>query len=1129
MPTGATLGDHVQFVATRLGWGAVAVVGAGLSLPARYPLTATLPPLVWAALDADPGGRALLDPDGRAEGASAQELVGHDPGRLFVAWTVIAGRPAARAAFQTMFAALDAERASQPAPAFDALARLLHDRIVEHVVSLNWDTGVEAAYRRRYGTDIPAGLLSKPHGDAARPDLPWVLPNDPGRLDPESLSTLERLRQTHPRTLLVVGYSESDAHVVDALIAPLSSEWETVRISPNAAGPNNVPRGADEILPPVADRVCAAETRTAWQHVTFASQRDGLAAALRGARLGPGDVDSCPRLPEAQQVVDALQAADAVALVGASGGGKSITAYQALRDLNVAGFEIVRAGERLADLGPHDAVTQLLAAPWPTVAFVDDAQALDPDLLRRLGELATPQRKVLVVSTDPVPGPALAVTIAEKRAVQLLAQAILERSADVLPRVRQLDDTVGDGYLDQPLERRVEIAAAQDVPWQFVFVLTGGWRRARQTLGALRDADRADLALLAVSVLQLASADAGARLEDVEAAAAALGRDGAWLATALERLRAGRHVTGDARLRAAHAQMAISTLRALLHPPRTAMPPTDDPVVPPIAGTRSAPGTSASRPGQAPPPRPRVPTAEADADRAAVAALLGTALDSDATPLRGVYWLLDCLHGWEIGWALNRTGLLDSARVDRLARRALASAAAAGRGTAGYLLADLLQRDADTTSAALLDSENTLAAWVREAEPASAYGLARLFNSLGASMPDLARRIMDAADPRRLAQRLSTTAWADAEAWAKLVDRLAYAGGPNYAEQIADALDAGSLHALCRGVPPDRLYAFAELVKVVYFLKPELGTALVAAAAGHVASHLSARPAKASAELQEVLWWPLGHAPGFLRHRGPDPDQRRAARALARALDPDRVALAVARGNPRDWESVGELLLFVFEADPRAFIRIATAVDLPDLARHSAGQWAAPSRGLLQVLLLLRTVRADEIRALAEAHADEIEHLSPAVVGLAPKVAVAVLGRGVPLDLGFAHGGWDRAAAAVRALHDQDPGVAAAVLEANEASLRRGLALKATDTTGLAEALAAADDVAPGLVNRAVGALEADAVSGWRAHLSRRAVARHGVAELAQRTAASSGPAAGAAADLLKKYPSLSARRARNG
>lgn len=405
-----------------------------------------------------------------------------------------------------------------------------------------------------------------------------------------------------------------------------------------------------------------------------------------------------------------------------------------------------------------------------------------------------------------------------------------------------------------------------------MFVLTGGWRRARQALGALRDADRADLALLAVSVLQLASADAGARREEVEAAAVALGRDDAWLTNALRELRSGRHITGDARLRAAHAQMAISTLRALLHPPQTAMPPTGDPVVPPIAGTRPAATARAPSRGQKRTPRPPVPVAEADADRTAVAALLCAALDSDSTPLRGVYWLLDSLHGWEIGWALNRAGVLDSARVDRLARRALASSDAARRGTAGYLLSALLHCDADTTRAALLSSEDTLAAWVRDVDPQSARGLARLFNSLGATMPDLARRVVAAADPGWLAQRLSTTGWRDAGGWAELVDRLAYAGGQEYAEQIADALDAGSLHALCADVPPGRLYAFAELVKTVYFLKPELGTALVAAAAGRLASHLSARPDNASAELHEVFWWPLGHRPAACVAAGPARD-----------------------------------------------------------------------------------------------------------------------------------------------------------------------------------------------------------------------------------------------------------------
>ncbi|MFV1981166.1 MAG: hypothetical protein ACC655_08445, partial [Rhodothermia bacterium] len=503
----ANLDFDLKLLSRKLVWGSLAIMGAGLALHSRYPTTVLLEPLVWKAVDADPERRAELALMlGRNPRLGTKDLLADDLNALALAWELIANSSKARRAFQRGFASLDEERSETPSATFDAVARLLHTRIIEKIVSLNWDTGVEIAYRRRYGNEIPTDWLAKPHGDAAHPELDWVLPNDEGRLDPALLGQVAALQNGHPRTLLVVGYSESDKIIVDELIDPLERGWDVVRIGPSASGPLAVARRAEEILPPLAERLCRTEAKAPWQYLGFDDQRAGLAAALRGARLGPGDVKSCPRLPEVDEVVASLQAADAVTLRGRSGGGKSITAYQALCDLNAAGFEIVRATEELSEIPIHDAVQSLLSAPVPTVALTDDAQSLKPDLLRRLAETASRDHKILIVSTDEVPGPAITISIAEQRAVRMLATDLLSRRKEVLGLLRELDDRIGEGYLDEPLERRLDAASKAELPWKFVFTLTGGWRRTRSTVARLRDDDRSDLALLAVSVRQIASA-----------------------------------------------------------------------------------------------------------------------------------------------------------------------------------------------------------------------------------------------------------------------------------------------------------------------------------------------------------------------------------------------------------------------------------------------------------------------------------------------------------------------------------------------------------------------------------------------------------------------------------------------
>ncbi len=320
--------SEVSTLATRLDLGVVAVVGTGLSMGARYPNTLGLNALLWDAVDADLDARQRLADRLGVANASGKSLVGDNPAARELAWTVIEASAICRARFQTEFVNLDAKRSAQPSISHEALARLIHARIIECVVSLNWDSALECAYCRLCGTPLPPGVLYKPHGDVAAPEVAWVLPHEAGRVDDELLGRIHQLAIEHPRTLLVVGYSENDRVVVDQLLAPLDDRWRVARIGPSVTGDDDVVGKADDVLGALAAPLAASEAKSAW-HVVASWGTRGIDAALEGRRLQPPDVDACPRLPETPRLAEALRRDHAVVLNGPSGCGKSITAYQA--------------------------------------------------------------------------------------------------------------------------------------------------------------------------------------------------------------------------------------------------------------------------------------------------------------------------------------------------------------------------------------------------------------------------------------------------------------------------------------------------------------------------------------------------------------------------------------------------------------------------------------------------------------------------------------------------------------------------------------------------------------------------------------------------------------------------------
>jgi hypothetical protein len=123
--------SDLQLLTGRLGWGCVAIIGAGLSLPSRYPTTELLEPLLWKAVDADREGRAQLAHDlGQDQRLRAKGLLAADPSALGMAWALIQRTYSARRAFQYGFADLDRERSEHHSPTFDAVARLLYGRVI---------------------------------------------------------------------------------------------------------------------------------------------------------------------------------------------------------------------------------------------------------------------------------------------------------------------------------------------------------------------------------------------------------------------------------------------------------------------------------------------------------------------------------------------------------------------------------------------------------------------------------------------------------------------------------------------------------------------------------------------------------------------------------------------------------------------------------------------------------------------------------------------------------------------------------------------------------------------------------------------------------------------------------------
>lgn len=1001
----------------------VAILGAGVSAPSRMPLSPQLDSLVWHSLEGDQDALAEIHRELQLPSLTAKqtvERVGSDRDQL---WDAISAHPQVRERFQNGFAALDRERQNEYSPGHTAIAEMLHRGHLEMVISLNWDTQLEAAWTARYGqVRSIARRLVKPHGDAARPDEPWVLPGQQRSLPPELIRRLEELVAERPRLVLIAGYSEADELVVQQLIAPLERRWKVVRIGRAATGTLALQASADIALPKLRDAIDARPEAPTWRYLHFDPQHD-LSWALSGRGLGTQDVTVCPQLPEVQMALTELEATGSATIIGESGSGKSLAAAQAAHVLWQRGSEVVGLSD--PETPPSELRQTLLALPRPVAAIVDDAQRMDRDTRRELLAAAGHGLSVISVVNGAVSGER-GTRIDSERGTRLLADYIRANRDEVLPTVRALDPHIGDRPLDEPLERR--LAQAEKVaitPWHLVYVLTGGWRRIRGDLADLRAHGSYDLALGLVAIVQRLRRGDSAREADLEELAAAAGNDQAWLREAIRQASERRLLIEEGSLiRLPHLRFTRVVFDLIL----------------------------------------------ASVNRERLVAASQEAIGGGRYELSGIHWLLD-----EFFFADPHASPKRSQLTPDLARRLVTRCWEAGpeeRGAAALVINDIRRIRPEAvdlpTKAALLGS------WISNASPAEMSGLARLVNDTYNGDEELLRPICDEVDAVSLARAFENSNWPEPYFFGELLGRLAL-GPESFRVEMAAALDRDAVARLFRAWPEaeeSELFDLAEAVSGLASFDYELALDVCEELAPAIAARWSERFTAGYNDLLDILFV-LGFGPKFLRAHQPAHRERRIMRTICETLDPEGVADQVSRAPEREWQGVGEGLTLIGEASPRHVKRILARVDFDFLDASTAEFWSDRTESLRYLLVSFAHGPDNEPAANWVArHMPEMRTIGTLAAALAPEACARRLEE---LDQVLAVGNpshhWSVTALALHGVATVSPEIARSSVEHQRAAFTAAFAdahhfdeaegliklLKDLDETELRSAIAAVD------------------------------------------------------------------------
>lgn len=238
-----------------------------------------------------------------------------------------------------------------------------------------------------------------------------------------------------------------------------------------------------------------------WEEVDFSYQRD-LSHAIMGYRLTSADVEACPRFPQVDRIKKQLSIVDYTVVEGETGCGKSISIYQAAYDFYQNGWRVYQCKE-IEDIGARSIRdnTEL------SLYLIDDAQQLSKKVVDALKRRARPNAKILLAKTISSVVKPDTILLTNKDAVELIYANFIKKKEEIVPIVHKYDKSIGINFLDQPIERRLRAAKDAITPWQFNYILRGGWQNMKERYQAIRSYNNSDLLVATIAVFQILRLD----------------------------------------------------------------------------------------------------------------------------------------------------------------------------------------------------------------------------------------------------------------------------------------------------------------------------------------------------------------------------------------------------------------------------------------------------------------------------------------------------------------------------------------------------------------------------------------------------------------------------------------------
>jgi hypothetical protein len=721
-----------------------------------------------------------------------------------------------------------------------------------------------------------------------------------------------------------------------------------------------------------------------WLPVTFAQQRD-LKPALMGRHLGPADAVSCPRLAESRTLIDELGRGYFARLVGEAGAGKSICAFQTAYHFAMNGWRVMG----LVD----PSVSQIdldQGSASKTLYLIDDAHLVAPWALARAESQANGETLLLTTHNSVKQSAARhgAIILDAKRAVRTIATELRKALPETIRLVKEVDNRVSDDPYHESIEIRLDQAERADRPWQFCFILGGGWRRAKMLIDSARVAG-ADIILAIAGVRQIASRDARCNRESLTALLDGIPLPNVDLDKVTDWLVTQRLLISKEDLRTPHQRFAAVALLEALR-------------------------------------------GQTEAGQACIWEACWRLFQDPHLPLPGLRTLL-----YELGFS---GGFYWHSRVrrdwlDAMEARCWA-ANDADRPIAILALSEILSMQSGWPKALSREQRSKVVGWLSRPNNQIGYGLRQLLNNMRNDDEGFARDLMKDVDAVSAATTYSEVSAKTTFYFGNYLSIAWQLASEQWKSQFLEALDREQMLRVAETWPAEEpLSSFSEYCEATYFADRSLALDMVDRIVPRIVVEIEREPADAFREIQDVAWHVLKGIDllGIYakKHRQ---TKREAAicRTISRRLPAQLLGERLSRTTKRQFQPAGWLIDFLRRSDPDVFRHVLRAIDWSAIDATIGDGWENLSHDEEVFLRIagLDGETAKTIVPIIEERLKDAKTFRPKLALLSPKLIERHLdqGRVITID-GHGHVDWMTAALILARLIEPRPDLVPAVLE----------------------------------------------------------------------------------------------------